>query len=308
MKFKRMLSLALALIFAFSAVTVVASATSVVDEASITFDFDIAGIDADNYEEYITINTAGLEFEDNYGDPAVYVEDSSGEDFTGTFEDGETYSFYIYLSALDGYELGEIDTATVNGQELYAYISWWSPDEVEVYYVAIEFDAVIGENGGFGEDFYEGAKVTEVSIDVDIEAGTKVGDWTDYVIINTDGVTYDDDNQYPGVYVYCDGESVENYEYFKAGKTYEVYIELTPAEGYWFGYNFNSVTVNGEEVSDYYIDTYYNEADEEVQYAEIYLEIDVEGEEELSVFQRIINFFIGIFESIIDLFTPEIVL
>lgn len=295
MKFRKTLSLILSFVFVFGMFSFSASATEVIYEASITMDSDIAGFSVSDYEEYITINTHGLEFEDNYDDPAVYVYDSNGESFDGEFADGETYSFLVYMNALEGYELNDEINAWLNGESVNCSVDFWSPDGVDVYYVEIEFEVTVGEPVVVPD------RVNSLSIDVNIKDGTRVGDYTEYIEINTDGVTYDDNNQYKCVFAYIDGSELTYDDYFRAGTVYELYLEFTPEDGYWFGTNFDSVTVNGEEVTDYYVAYYFNEADEKVYYAEIIIE--VEPEEDLSFIQRIIKFFTELFAKIVDFFT-----
>ncbi len=295
MKFKKALSVILSFVFVFGMFSFAASATEVIYDASILMDFDIEGLIATDYEEYIIINTAGLEFEDNYDDPAVYVYDSNDESFNGEFADGETYTFLVYLSALEGFELNDEMNAWLNGESVECYVDYWTPDNTEVYYVEIEFEVTVGES------VVVPGRVNSLSIDVNIKDGTKVGDYTEYVEINTDGITYDDNNQYKCVFAYVDGSELTYDDYFRAGTVYELYLDFTYEDGYWFGTDFDSVTVNGEEVTDYYIGYYYNESDEIVHYAEIIIEI--EPEEELNFIQRIIKFFTDLFEKIVDFFT-----
>ena len=71
--------------------------TAIGKKAEITVDSDLGGVNVDYYEDYIDIITDTLEFEDNYGDPAVFVYDEDFNSVTGKFETGKTYNFSVYL-------------------------------------------------------------------------------------------------------------------------------------------------------------------------------------------------------------------
>ena len=121
--------------------------TNKILEADISVRTDIAGLNVYDYEDYIEILTEGLQFEDDYGDPAVYVEDSDGEYFEGEFVSGETYTIYVYLSAESGYKLANTVDGTVNGEEVLTEVDGWVPGgiygDVEVDYVAFEFEITV---------------------------------------------------------------------------------------------------------------------------------------------------------------------
>ena len=116
---------------------------SYIEKAEIEFNTDIKGVSVNDYESYITILTENLEFEDNYGDLAVYVYDSKGNEVTNTFKSGETYTVYVYLTANNGYKLSGYVEGSVNGEEVGTYVSAWWPDEEYgvgfVEYVELEY-------------------------------------------------------------------------------------------------------------------------------------------------------------------------
>ncbi len=149
LKTKKILSVLLSLVMIFGIFSVVACADSVVviDSAEITIDTNVAGVDAEDYESYISILTEGLEFEDNYGDPAVFVVDEEGIDFDGKFAAGETYYFFIYLSPESGCVLADEVAGTVNGEEISTYIDSWEPGEeygeITVDYVCLEYEITV---------------------------------------------------------------------------------------------------------------------------------------------------------------------
>ena len=121
--------------------------TNKILEADISFRTDIAGLNVYDYEDYIEILTEGLQFEDDYGDPAVYVEDSDGEYFDGEFVSGETYTIFVYLSAESGYKLANTVDGTVNGEEVLTEVDGWVPGgiygDVGVKYVEFEFEITV---------------------------------------------------------------------------------------------------------------------------------------------------------------------
>jgi len=121
-------------------------------EASINFRTDVAGMNVSDYEDYIEILTEGLQFEDDYGDPAVYVVDPDTYDLADTFENGKTYYVNVYLSAESGYRFGSSIEGYMNGEEAYSYLDSWFPGEeygdIEVDYVCIEFEFTATEPCG----------------------------------------------------------------------------------------------------------------------------------------------------------------
>ena len=118
-----------------------------IDVAEIDIYSDIAGLTAEDYYSYIDIYTEGLMFEDNYGDPAVYVYDSYGEEFYGEFVEGETYYFYVYLAPMDGYYLADDVTGYVNGEEVTTRVDYWEPGgeygDVQVDFVEFEYAVTV---------------------------------------------------------------------------------------------------------------------------------------------------------------------
>ncbi len=115
---------------------------SYIEKAEIEFSTDIKGVSVDDYESYIKILTENLEFEDNYGDLAVYAYNSKGNEVT-KYKSGETYTVYVYLAANNGYKLSGYVEGFVNGEEVGTYVSGWWPDEEYgvglVEYVELEY-------------------------------------------------------------------------------------------------------------------------------------------------------------------------
>lgn len=115
-----------------------------IQKAEVEIETDIKGIRAKDYESYINILTSSLEFEDNYGDPAVYVYDSNYNEFTGKFRSGETYYISLYLCAKSGSALDGYVDCFVNGEEVYSYVDCWYPnDDVKVEYVCLDTEITV---------------------------------------------------------------------------------------------------------------------------------------------------------------------
>lgn len=240
---------------------------TVIKEIDLTFDFDIGGKNVLDYEDYTTINTPGIEFEDNYDGIGVVAVPIEGVE-TEKFIEGEVYNVSFYLTPKEGYvlPLGEDVKAVVNGEEYdcETYVSEQYDEEAEDYvevptchiYIAV----VIGPKGGFA--YGKTSKlIKEISIDIAPVAGMTVADWEEYIKINTPNLGFDDENGYPGAFVYNeDFAQLPNDYIFVAGERYYIEAQLKPEMGYCFPFNgLDKVTVNGEETIDYYVDSYYND-------------------------------------------------
>lgn len=118
-----------------------------ISKADINIRKDIAGMSVNDYEDYIEILTEGLQFEDNYGDPGVYVEDSNEDFFEGEFVSGETYTFFVYLAPESGYKLANTVDGTVNGEETETDVSYWMPGDeygdIKVDFVYLNFEITV---------------------------------------------------------------------------------------------------------------------------------------------------------------------
>lgn len=114
-----------------------------ITKADINIRTDIAGMDVNDYEDYIEILTEGLQFEDNYGDPGVFVYDitSGDEEEAYSFENGRTYKIYVYLAPESGYKFANTVDGTVNGEETVTDIDYWEPGgeygDIRVDYVEL---------------------------------------------------------------------------------------------------------------------------------------------------------------------------
>ncbi len=120
-----------------------------INKADINIRTDIAGMSVNDYEDYIEILTEGLEFEDNYGDPAVYVYDSEDNEIYDGFVSGETYRIYLYLTPESGYKFANTVEGTVNGEETETDVRYWEPGgeygDVRVDFVELAFEITVTE-------------------------------------------------------------------------------------------------------------------------------------------------------------------
>lgn len=118
-----------------------------IKNADINIRTDIAGMSVYEYRDYIEILSDNLEFEDNYGDAAVYVYDSNGNLYEGSFINGKTYTVSVFLSPDAGYKLSNSMTATVNGMTVNSYIGQWEPGgqygDTVVEYVELVFEITV---------------------------------------------------------------------------------------------------------------------------------------------------------------------
>lgn len=298
-KMKKILSVLLTVVMLFGVFAIVACAESTtIDVVELDFDIDIAGVNVYDYEDYIDILTEGLEFEDNYEDPGVFVYDADYESFYDDYVEGETYYMDIYLTPEEGYELGDIDTAYVNGYMHRAFVSSYYPydDELEVYYVCISIEFIVGE------ELVDNCRIdyVDVAIDTDI-AGFNASDYEEFVYIFTDGLEFEDNYGDPGVYVFdSNGEQFEGE--FVAGETYCFYVYLSPLEGYSFADEIYGC-VNGEDVETYI--SYWEPGEEygdiTVDFVALEYELTVTESvevEELSILEQILRIIMYFFSLI----------
>lgn len=299
---KKILSVALSLFMVFGVFSIFASAENVmVDTAEITIDTDIAGVSATDYESYITILTSGLEFEDNYGDPGVYIEDIYGGDFEGDFVEGETYTLNIFLSAKEGYELADYVDSSVNGQAVDSYVDYWYPESDAVYFVRIDVEITIGEDLFVdADDDADSDLIDEAEIEIGTDlAGYYVSDYDYYIDILTDNLEFEDNYGDPAVFVY-DEYGNEFTGEFRSGETYTFYVFLSAKPGYELADSVDCY-VNGESV-DSYVDCWYPEGDLEVEFVGFEFEVTVDGEREFNFFDFIRNFFLDLYYNFLLFF------
>ena len=317
-KLTKFMSVLLSLMLTLSMFAMSASAADVeyVDYAEILVDTDIAGVDADDYYDYITILSPELQFEDDYDEPAVYVECSDGEYLEGEFEEGETYLVSLFLSCNAGYSFYPEDKY---GERYFDALI----NRVEPVYCRVDF------MNRYGDDYFHGADIVEcvelkfyitigeglgykvidkIDIDIDIKPGTLVGDYYDYITINTDNIYHDDEFGYQTVYAYYDDDhedSLDDDTAYEAGKVYDLDLYFGAGEGYYIS-DYADVYINGELFEGYYNAAFDYDAEGEFEYSYLNIELYdylVEGsEEEFTFWQKIVNFFTNIFDSIANFF------
>lgn len=251
------MSLVLALsVFGISAYAGVETATdapvsSEISEINLSADFDIGGTDVIDVEEYLTIETDGVEFVKT--GIAAMANKLYSQTFEETFFEGEVYAIGIYLDLEEGYTFEDVEnvTAYVNGTKVYceAYTYYSETKNAEVYTCSIIMAAAIGPEGRIVEGKNENL-IREIDLDVAPVAGMTAGEWENYVTINTENVSFNDGEGFKGAFVYKASDLIplpENYV-FEAGEEYIVEVQLVADDGYCFPYlGLDGVTVNGEE-------------------------------------------------------------
>lgn len=121
---------------------VTAKTAKFIKEVSFDIDTDLDGVNVEDWEDYITIKTEGLKFENYLGDPAVYAYNSFDEP-VDTFRNGEVYELYIYFTPEEGYFFPfdeYIESVTVNGTTDYDsyYFDYYTADDgTDIYYIGI---------------------------------------------------------------------------------------------------------------------------------------------------------------------------
>ncbi len=121
---------------------VTAKTPSYINSIAIGIDTDLTDVSVGDWEDYVTIHTEGIVFEDYLGDPAVWAVNATG-DSVETFKKGDVYNLYICFRAEDGYFFpGDetFDSLMVNGEENgnYYFSSYIASDGEEIYYLCIE--------------------------------------------------------------------------------------------------------------------------------------------------------------------------
>jgi len=134
--------------------TVTAEKANILKDINIDISNDLADVYVEDWESYVTINTEGLEFDDDNGDPAVFAYDMF--DFrVEQYLPGETYYLYIYFTPEEGYvfpEYYEFDSVTVNGidyREVNDFGIYTGEDGKDICFIGIEFVAEVEADYGF---------------------------------------------------------------------------------------------------------------------------------------------------------------
>ena len=124
--------------------TVTAEEVNIIKDIDIDISTDLANVYVEDWENYVTINTKGLELDDDNGDPAVFAYDIY-DNFVEQYLPGETYYLYVYFTPEDGYVFPEyyvFDSIIVNGEyreDIDDFGVYTSENGKEIYYIGIEF-------------------------------------------------------------------------------------------------------------------------------------------------------------------------
>ena len=237
---KRYISVILSLLMLFGALSVSSFAAQGIRNVETQLNIS-PGTDINNWDEYFTVNTAGVEvvsflvFDESYG--------AADE----MFETGDDYYFEIVLCTTDGYFFpdseSEFEGAFINGEETQWYLI---SEEDGNNYIVIEYIYNLG------------GSISSVDLTIDIYGDMAAGSFYEYITINSNGIDFYYGNYHP-INVYdSEGSDVD---YFASENSYTFEIFLEPKEDCWFNMDDNdsfameSVTVNGE-AAEYYIDTY----------------------------------------------------
>ncbi len=244
-KIKRTLAVFIAVLMLAAAIPMNALAATLVKTIDLTVAIE-PGTMMEDYEDYIIINSPGLEFADFY-DPPIDISEIHDEEYywpsTDYFDYGYEYEILILLTAKSGYSVPEsksqMESVTVNGEEAYFEIETFfdeNGDEVNTFVV---YAPVIMEK-----------TVSNVELTVNPVADYYIGDYYRYVSINCLGVMFEETLD-SGVLV-TDSLGGDPFNYFVADEEYTLKICLTPAFGCEFAKDedgniaLDNVTVNGE--------------------------------------------------------------
>lgn len=219
-----------------------AFAAKTVDTIDLTVDIE-PGMMMEDYEDYVTINTPGITFNEEIHvfiveiiEEVMYVPSSE------RFEPGCVYEIAIILDVAEGYVFADREddfkSVTVNGEEVY-FEEYLDEDYIETgcyaVYTTVEMDNTIAE----------------IDITVDPATGYLIDDYYRYVHINSMGVEFEEKLD-RGVKV-TDAFGGDPFNYF-IEEEYALEICLTPARGCEFtkddegNIQLESVTLNGETV------------------------------------------------------------
>lgn len=235
-KTKRIFAIILSVII-MAIVPLNAFASNIVDSIELTVDAQ-PGMNLYNYEEYITINTPGLTFSDEFYVYEIYEEESYSP-FTDNFEPGCVYELIIILNTTESYIFAERESlfksVTVNGEDVYFESYEYDGTECYAVFATVEMDN----------------KLNEIDITVNPAVGYIIDDYYRYVKINSIGVEFEEKLD-SGVKV-TDSFGGNPFNYF-VEEEYILEICLTPALGCEFAkddngnINLDYVKVNGENV------------------------------------------------------------
>lgn len=128
--------------------TVTAKEPKYITSVDITVSEDLEGMPVAQWENYVTINTPGVKFIEDMA--AVDVLDYFGNWIYDSFEEGNIYDIYIYLTTEEGYFFPQderLESVKVNGVEIADedYYHYENFDNGEIYLEVHTQDDMIGE-------------------------------------------------------------------------------------------------------------------------------------------------------------------
>lgn len=299
LKTQKILSVLMSLIMIFGTFSLAAFAeNSVISDVSIDLDID-AGMFTDDIGEFLTINTEGLVPDADEGSSPItvyFADDSDYLNHDEPFENDVLYDVYIYLRPVEGYEFdASMKYVTVDGIKTEEFYLGDSDDDGINDYIAIYLYEYKINAAPVTEEYVEKA---EVNVDFDI-GGLKVKNYNKFIEILTESLEFEDNYGDLALYVYD-----ENYDYFEGrfevGETYHFSLYLAPKNGYVLP-GYVEGYVNGEEV-DSYVDYWMPDEETVVDYVGLEFDVTVEEAREMSIFERIANFFSDLFEKFLSLF------
>ncbi len=240
-KTKRILAVVLSILL-MAVIPLNAFAAKLVDTIDLTVNVE-PGMMMEDYEDYVTINTPGVKFND-YPHVGILeiIDEESYSPFTEYFEPGCVYEIIVILDVEDGYVFADRESdfksVTVNGEEVFfeTFINEEN-QETDCYavYATVEMDNT----------------VSEIDLTVNPVSGYLIDDYYRYVNINNLGVVFEETLDL-GVKV-TDALGGDPFDYF-IEEEYSFEICLTPARGCEFSKDesgnikLENVTVNGEAV------------------------------------------------------------
>lgn len=246
-KTKRIISIVISVLMLVSAIPLTAFAATTVTDVDLTLDVQ-PGTKMENHEEYITINSQGVQFCEDFGvvvDVSEIYEEELYWPSTDYFNYGCDYEIMVLLSAKDGYTLPEkedqINSVTVNGEDVYFEIVTEENLEGGETTVIVVYATVIMEK-----------TVSDIALTLSPVADYSIEDYYRYVTIDSMGVDFEETLD-SGVIV-TDSYGCDPYNYFIPDEEYNFEICLTPSWGCEFAkdeegnISLGEVTVNGEAV------------------------------------------------------------
>lgn len=236
-----------------------------------------------DWYRYLKVNSQGVEALNSDFD-AVRAYDKNGNPVIGEFVSGEDYKLEVYLSAKKNCEFkkneaGEaaLDSAKLNGSETAYTVGTYKYEGIQYEYIKFETTVIAKEP----------KYITSVDITVSENLeGMPIAQWKDYVTINTPGLKFLDDYASVEVYDYF-GNFV--YDSFEEGNIYNIFVYLTPEEGYLFPHHerLDDVKLNGRQLDESEVFYYENNENGEV-YMELYTQVDMVGD---GIWAQIVFFF-----------------